>query len=64
LDKFKERLDPNLRDSEVEVYIKAIMNKTVEDLIEGQKNSKDPVIIHSVGKQEIRLYLHPVKSDQ
>ena len=39
------------------------MNQKVEEVIEVEKNSKNPIVIQSTGKQEIRLYMHPVKSD-
>lgn len=60
---FKMKLDPAIRDSEVEVYVKAIMNQVVEEKLELEKNSGQPIIVQSTGRQEIRVYLNPMKSD-
>lgn len=39
------------------------MNHKLQEIIQIEKNSKNPIVIQSTGKQEIRLYMHPVKSD-
>lgn len=38
LDKFKVEPDRSLTESDVDVYLKVILNKTVHDLIDRQKN--------------------------
>ena len=60
LDSFKMKVDPKLRDSEVEVFVKAVMNKVIEERLELEKSSKDPIVIKTPGRSEIRVYLHPV----
>ena len=63
LNSFKMKVDANLRDAEVEVYVKAVVNDVVHQKLEQEKSSKNPVVVQSPGRQEIRVYLHPVKSD-
>ncbi len=52
-----------MKESEVDIFIKAVMSKPIEDRIENDKNSKSPIIVNTQGKQEVRVYLHPVKND-
>jgi hypothetical protein len=52
-----------LKEGEVEIYIKVLTNGPTEDAIEKDKNSKSPVVVGTTSKQEIRVYLHPVKND-
>ena len=61
--RFKKEIQSSLKDSEVEIYIKVVTNTPTEDAIEKDKNSKSPVVVSTSSKQEIRVYLHPVKND-
>jgi hypothetical protein len=63
LDSFTMKVDPNLREAEVEVFVKAVINNVVEQRLEQEKSGKTPIVVQSPGRQEIRVYLHPVKSD-
>jgi len=57
------RVNQDIKESEVEVFVKAVMNSVVEDTLEQDKSGKNPIVVQSTGRQEIRVYLHPVKSD-
>ena len=61
--RFKKEIQPSLRDSEVEIYIKVLTNMPTEDAIEKDKNSRNPIVVSTSSKQEIRVYLHPIKND-
>lgn len=61
--RFKKEIQSSLKDSEVEIYIKVVTNTPTDDAIEKDKNSKNPIVVSTSSKQEIRVYLHPVKND-
>lgn len=63
LSRFKKEIQPALRDSEVDIYVKIITNVPTEDAIEKDKNSKSPIVVSTNSKQEIRVHLHPIKAD-
>ena len=63
LQRFKKEISQGLKESEVDIYIKAVLSKPTEEKIESDKNSKSPITIMTNSKQEVRVYLHPVKSD-
>ena len=47
----------------MEIYIKVLTNMPTEDAIEKDKNSRNPIVVSTSSKQEIRVYLHPIKND-
>jgi hypothetical protein len=51
LDNFKMKVDPNLRESECEIFVKAVMNSVVEENLEQDKSGKNPIVIQSTGRQ-------------
>lgn len=49
---FKSKVDLTLRDSEVEIYVKAVINSAVEQKLQLEKKGGDPVVIRSTkGRQ-------------
>lgn len=40
-----------------------VLNGPTEDAIEKEKNSKSPIVVNTTTKQEIRVFLHPIKND-
>lgn len=40
-----------------------VLNDPTLDAIEKEKNSKNPIVVNTPTKQEIRVFFHPVKND-
>lgn len=63
LTRFKKEIQPSLRDGEVDIFVKVLTNTPTEDAIEKDKNSKNPIVVSTNTKQEIRVHFHPIKGD-